>query len=273
VAEERKPARKVEISIEVDAPLEAVWKALTDGEELARWFPLAARVAPGPGGSIWMSWGSPWEGEAKIEIWEPNRRLRLLEPPPKPDSIPVALEYTLESRGGKTVLRLVHTFGTGADWEEEYFDSTSRGWQFMFANLRHYLERHAGTPRQVAWPRWRVSGDAEEIWSKLAGPAGSAAPGSRFRLEAAAGEPLEGTVNFFVPPRSLCVTVKKLNDALLWVHLEKSEVGYEIWLWLSAYGFSPAEIKSLEARWQAQLQRLFPEGQPPSAPGDAVTAQ
>ena len=263
--ENRKPARKVEASIEIDAPLEAVWKALTEGEELARWFPLSARVKPGRGGSIWMSWGTPWEGEAKIEIWEPNRRLRLLEPPPKPDSIPVALDYTLEARGGKTVLRLVHTFGTGADWEEEYFDSTSRGWRFMFANLRHYLERHAGTPRQVAWPRWRVSGDAEEIWKKLVGSMNSAAPGSRFHFEAAGGESFEGTVNFFVPPRSLCATVENLNDALLWLHLEKSEAGFEIWLWLSVYGMPPAEAKSLEARWQAQLQRLFPEGEPAQA--------
>ncbi|MGH9804259.1 MAG: SRPBCC family protein, partial [Candidatus Acidiferrales bacterium] len=251
MAEERKPARRVEASIEIDAPLDAVWKALTDGEELARWFPLAARVTPGPGGSIWMSWGSPWEGEAKIEIWEPERRLRLTEPPPRPDSIPVALEYTLETRGGKTVLLLVQTFGTGDDWEEEYFDSTSRGWQFMFANLRHYLERHAGTPRQVAWPRWRVAGDAETIWSRLLGPEGLAGsgsiegvePGSRFRLQAAGdGEHLEGTVKFFIPPRSLCARVENLNDALLWVHLEKSEAGYEIWLWLSAYGLAKAEV-------------------------------
>jgi uncharacterized protein YndB with AHSA1/START domain len=69
----RKPAQRVELSVELDAPLEAVWKALTDGEELSLWFPLPARVTPGAGGSVWMSWGPLWEGEAKIEIREPNR--------------------------------------------------------------------------------------------------------------------------------------------------------------------------------------------------------
>jgi hypothetical protein len=29
----------------------------TDGEELKRWFPLDARVTPGEGGKIWVSWG------------------------------------------------------------------------------------------------------------------------------------------------------------------------------------------------------------------------
>jgi hypothetical protein len=71
--------RNVESHIEINAPAEVVWKALADAEELTRWFPLQARVTPGLGGSVWISWGPPYEGEAKIEIWEPNRRLRLVE--------------------------------------------------------------------------------------------------------------------------------------------------------------------------------------------------
>ena len=48
--------RAVEREIEIDAPLAAVWKALTDADELTRWFPLNAGVTPGVGGSVWMSW-------------------------------------------------------------------------------------------------------------------------------------------------------------------------------------------------------------------------
>ena len=46
-----KRSRAVEKVIELNAPIEAVWKALTDGQELARWFPLEARVTPGKGGT------------------------------------------------------------------------------------------------------------------------------------------------------------------------------------------------------------------------------
>ena len=68
--------RAVEREIEIDAPLAAVWKALTDAEELTRWFPLNAGVTPGVGGSVWMSW-TDTEGEgAPIEVWEPERHLR-----------------------------------------------------------------------------------------------------------------------------------------------------------------------------------------------------
>ncbi len=265
----RKPARTIELSVEVDAPVEAVWKALTDGEELTRWFPLDARVVPGTGGSVWMSWGAPWEGEARIDVWEPDKHLRIVEPPPQPGSIPVVLDYFLESRGNRTVLRLVHSFGTGSDWEEEYYDSTSRGWLFMFANLKHYLERHRGSPRQVAWPRWRVAGSAEEIWARLVGLDGFGFPAKLngtdggYSVATAGGERLRGVVRFHQPPRSLCVTAANLNDALLLLHLEKGQQGYEIWIWLSAYGLPPTEVEAFRNRWQQQLQQLFPEGTQP----------
>jgi hypothetical protein len=64
---------------------------------------------------------------------------------------PVTVDWTIESRGGKTLLRVTQSnFMPGQDWEQEYFDSTNYGWGFMLLNLRHYLEHHAGKPRLVA---------------------------------------------------------------------------------------------------------------------------
>jgi uncharacterized protein YndB with AHSA1/START domain len=56
-AEEPKKERRLEKEIEIAVPIEEVWKALTDANELARWFPLEARVTPGLGGNIFVSWG------------------------------------------------------------------------------------------------------------------------------------------------------------------------------------------------------------------------
>jgi uncharacterized protein YndB with AHSA1/START domain len=50
--------RTIVKEIEVAAPLETVWKALTDGTELARWFPLEATVEPGVGGNVRLSLGA-----------------------------------------------------------------------------------------------------------------------------------------------------------------------------------------------------------------------
>lgn len=272
-----KPARKVELTVEINAPVEAVWKALADGEELTRWFPLDARVTPGAGGSVWMSWGAPWEGEAKIEIWEPNRHLRTVEPPPKPESIPVVFDYYLESRGGKTILRLVQSFGTGQDWEDEYYESVSRGWPFMLANLRHYLEIHPGTPRQVAWPRLDVTDSPDVIWKRLLsadgflrqGSLADLEPGDSYSIETAAGDRLQGKLLFMRMPWSFCLTVDNLNNALLWVNhfgIPPEKVlkhKTQIWVWLSAYGLPPAEVEAFNQRWQQRLEALFPEGKKP----------
>ncbi len=54
--------RSVERTIEIDAPVRDVWRALTDADELMRWFPLEARAEPGEGGSIWMRWADVYGG-------------------------------------------------------------------------------------------------------------------------------------------------------------------------------------------------------------------
>jgi uncharacterized protein YndB with AHSA1/START domain len=66
-------AHAIEKQIELDAPAEKIWRMLTDPHELARWFPLAARVEPGTGGKISLSWGPGYEATAPIGIWEPDR--------------------------------------------------------------------------------------------------------------------------------------------------------------------------------------------------------
>ena len=138
-------ARVIETTVEIAAPVSAVWKALTDAKELERWFPLEARVTPGVGGEVFMSWGAPWEGGSRIDVWEENRRLRTRGFLEHGDASLV--EYTLEARGGKTVLRLVHSgFAQGSDWEDELFGGTKRGWRYELRSLRHYLERHARGP-------------------------------------------------------------------------------------------------------------------------------
>jgi uncharacterized protein YndB with AHSA1/START domain len=79
-----------------------VWKALTESKELVRWFPLDARVTPGVGGKIFLSWGPNCEGEAEIVAWEPGKKLA------SKDNFAL-MEWTLEARGGKTLLRLVQS--------------------------------------------------------------------------------------------------------------------------------------------------------------------
>jgi uncharacterized protein YndB with AHSA1/START domain len=104
--------------IEIAAPMDAVWKAISDAEELTRWFPLEAQVEPGAGGVIRYRWGD-MQGICRIESWEPPNHLRTSwmafdMPQQSSGEARLAVDWFLEGRGGRTVLRLVHSgFGAG----------------------------------------------------------------------------------------------------------------------------------------------------------------
>ena len=122
-----KGMRTQQHEIVIDAPLEAVWKAISEGEELTRWFVEEATVEPGVGGTITISWGGDEKAQGRIDAWEPNRKLRkTLMPfemgPAKYDgTTPMVDEYTIERRDGKTVLRLVNSgIPNAPEWDGFY---------------------------------------------------------------------------------------------------------------------------------------------------------
>jgi len=255
----KREERKIVKEIEIDAPVEAVWRALSNPVELTRWFPLEASVEPGEGGKITLSWGPEWQASSAIEVWEPNRRLRTA-------GEPVTVEWTLEARGGKTIVKITQSgFSSGADWEQEFFDSTDYGWRFMLLNLRHYLERHAGQPRLVAWPRYKTSLAREAIYKKLAGAqgifekgtGGFLNEGTRYALRTATGELWTGRTEFVVPPRGFCVSVDSLNDALAWLTIEGLAGEHDVQLWFSTYGVPQAQVSEIEKRWAGALEKIL----------------
>lgn len=264
--------RKIDKKVEIDASIEAVWKALTDAEELMRWFPLDARSNPGPGGTIWYSWGPPYEGESQIEIWDPPRRLRLKSDwghgeseKGRADLEQVAMDFTLESEGGKTILRLVHSgFDAGADWDDE-FDGTNRGWELEFLGLKHYLERHAGRNRKAVWARTKVELSREEVWQRLTGAGGlniqGMKEGDSFDRLTSSTERLQGRVLLCRPPQDFCAVLVNWNDAFLRVSVErwsKPRLHAEPTLWLSTYNLMNFQVMAFQTSWTKLLTRLFP---------------
>lgn len=263
--------RTVETQIEIKAPVEAVWKALTDAKELERWFPLNARVKPGVGGSVWLSWGPPFEGEGPIEIWEPNRRLKTGWPMwgemPSDGARQVAVEYVLEAHGGMTLLRLVHSgFGVDAKWDKEY-DGVRRGWAFELRGLRHYLENHRGKERRVIWSRKSTELPIAEAMSRVIGPEGRVLrgkiaglkEGEAYSLELAGDRTIEGAVAVNNPPRSFSGSVAGLNNAFFRCEIEACgpDGKEQVWLWFSTYDVPEAECEKLEGTLEPMLERAL----------------
>jgi uncharacterized protein YndB with AHSA1/START domain len=246
--------RSAEGQIMIDAPAERVWHALTDARELERWFPLDARVEPGPGGRIWMSWRNEFVGDMKILVWDPPKHLRTAWAFHESDQPGQVTDYLIEGRGGTTVIRAVTSgFPLDASWDG-WVEGTNRGWAFELRSLRHYLERHVGEPRSVAYLRRRVPLSVDAAWARLVGErelapwlTGGDAFDTRYATQYAA-------------------IVRDPVDAMFRASAEPGAPGADlrdIVLWLSAWGPHEPRIREIQARWSDLLVRLFPDGSTP----------
>lgn len=267
-------SRTIEVQTLITAPIEAVWKALTDATELVRWFPLQARIVPGVGGSVWLSWGDPIVSESAIEAWEPNRHLRVVERRPlgvllQPEGTkldPRILDYWIGTLGTQTLLRVSHSgFGSGSYWDELYA-AVERGWEFQVRSLRHYLQRHAGTDRRIASVRRSLSLPVESVWDRFIecvglfgiNSSGRLREGEYYSIRAATGDRLEGRVLIYDPPKQLAVTLTNWNDSLFRVYLVENISGaVEANLWLGAYGILPAQVEAFGSRWKQLLEQIL----------------
>ena len=264
--------RSIDVSLEIDASIEDVYKALTDASELVRWFPLEA--GENEDGTVWMSFGDGNRFSGTVAASDPPRHVRLLyrQPPPgrdektltEDDLVEIVTDYRLEIKGGKTVLRLVHSgFGDGSDWGE-LFDATRTGWAFQLRGLKHYLENHRGHDRIAAWAKSVYPGTRDEAWARLMSPdglgeLGELKVGERYSTDSSFGESLAGEIRFIEPPASFVATVDGWNNGFLGVTLEDFCGVRKANVFLSAYDVPKSDVEALEKRWQTRLDQLFSE--------------
>jgi uncharacterized protein YndB with AHSA1/START domain len=253
--------RTLERTLEIHAPIQAVWNALTVAEELMNWFPVEARVTPGPGGTMYMAWEDFFQGESKIDIWEEPTHLRTtffdqLEDGGEPMSTHV--DYFLESKGGTTVLHLVHSgIGQGSDWDK-LLDGFTHGWRSELVSLRHYLECHPGKQRRVAWAFVPTDLPADDVWERLTGSSGlnfhaDIVPGDVFQAHLPTGDEFQGKVVLWKPGRQLVATVANLGNAFFRLDLDNCGGNPTAWIWLGTYGLSREVVTGIEQRLRTWL--------------------
>ena len=87
-----------------------------------------------------------------------------------PDALsPLTSEFLVEAQSGGTCVVRVTTsgFGTGADWESEFWDDMGPNWMPFFDNLRLYLAHFPGQEATQLEVTASHPGDAETLWSTL----------------------------------------------------------------------------------------------------------
>jgi uncharacterized protein YndB with AHSA1/START domain len=248
--------RDIELSVELDASPEDVFRAVTDGTELAKWLAPEARVTPpseGKKGTIWLSWGEGMGVEKEIDIWDAPRRMLHASGKNSETKAPLWVDWVVEAKaGGTTTLRLVHSgFSVGADWDDE-FESYARGWRLMLANLRHYLTRHPKKPADHLTFTAKVDRPRQDVWrsllSKLA-LQGTPKSGEASRITIAPADILTTTSDFVNPRGDLGLVVHELDDALLRSTLEggaKSPGATFLYGYVIAFGDAASTARARE---------------------------
>jgi len=132
-------------SVVVNKSRDVVFKALTQADELVRWFPTRAESDPHAGGAIKLFWDFTDASQNGSQVGEyvevvPNEKLSYTW---TADSIPTLVTFALSEANGETTVDLEHSTGQeGAD-EKKLHDDHANQWGFFLMNLKGYLEAGA----------------------------------------------------------------------------------------------------------------------------------
>ena len=161
---------RMERTYEVAATPEQVWNAIATAEGISAWM-VPTRLDPQIGGEVSFDLGG-FRSTGVVTDYTPNHRFAYEEPWPIADQVeaipaamvewfnaigvplsevyhdlssvtPIATEFLIESAsGGSCVIRVVTSaYGSGADWENEFFAEMVAGWGALLDNLaKHFNE-------------------------------------------------------------------------------------------------------------------------------------
>lgn len=237
----KRPERTLELHVDIDAPIEEAWKALTEGPGLANWFaPIGEVSGPGGGATVKTGWSEEMMITSKVEAWEPMRHVRWLDESGwMGPGTALAADWHLSTEKGKTRVRLVQSaFGPSEGWDD-LFEGIEVGWTYFLYNLRVYLERHRGRTRRMISERLPSPATRAAFWRHLTGGGLAGVPplrrGGAVELDLAEGGTHKAVVEVLVPQRGLGLRIPGLGDALLFVEFEGKSDEFHVGYWLSVY--------------------------------------
>ena len=167
--ESNRVEHRVEHTYEVAATPEQVWDAIATADGISAWM-VPTRLDPRTGGEVSFDLGE-FTSTGVVTDYTPNHRFAYEEPWPIADQdddipatmlewfakfgvpmsqvradlakvTPIATEFLVESAsGGSCVIRVVTSaYGSGADWENEFFAEMVAGWAEILDNLATHLK-------------------------------------------------------------------------------------------------------------------------------------
>ena len=137
---------RIEREVVIEAPVEVVWRTITEPDQITRWFADTVELELEPGGRGYLGFGEDQGGPVIVETVDPPNRFSFrwnhpVNEEPGPTNS-VLVEFTLEPQGEeRTHLRVVESGDESLAWLDSekvrYADEHNGGWG-------HYLNRLSG---------------------------------------------------------------------------------------------------------------------------------
>ena len=144
----------IEKEILIAAPVETVYRVITEPAQISQWFSDAAELDPSPGGEGRLT----FEDRATSQRMVVRLQVQAADPPYRfsfrwdyPDGAQphkgnaTLVEFTLTAEGTDTRLRVTESGFTSLDKPEQdraaYIDTHDKDWDVHMASLRNYVAR------------------------------------------------------------------------------------------------------------------------------------
>ena len=138
---------RIDRTIEVKAPPDRVWRALTSAEELSAWFQVSIEGAIAPGAEVWMTSVHPQHAGQRFRV-----RITEMIPPRRfvwewhPGEVDPGLDYSREPRTTVTFTLEPSGRGTRLSVSETGFDEIS-----LARRAKVYKDNSQGWPEVLVW--------------------------------------------------------------------------------------------------------------------------
>jgi uncharacterized protein YndB with AHSA1/START domain len=141
--------------VDLDVPVERVWRAFTDSRILARWCAEGATITPKEKGRLHVVFGGELELDAHIDVLITPSRIRLILLPTRgmPTRDAVIVEDFLFERGKTgTTLRMLSSGVPSSPAWVTYYLNKRRYWELALTRLKVFLEK--GFDQEQQAPRY-----------------------------------------------------------------------------------------------------------------------
>jgi uncharacterized protein YndB with AHSA1/START domain len=135
---------RIERDVVIEAPVDVVWRTITEPEQITRWFADRVELDLKPGGNGYLSFGEQKGTAIVVETVDQPSRFEFRWNRPQDDDPTVdnsvLVQFTLTSRGhASTHLRVVETGVELLAWPDDekqsYVEDHSGGWTTCFNRL------------------------------------------------------------------------------------------------------------------------------------------